>query len=556
MIVKVSPPGNDFGGGAHYLVHGKRDRLDPERVDWIESRNLPTHDAKAAARIMRATARDSDSVQKPVYLLSVSFDPNDPVNRETMRKVADRTLRDLGLQDHQALIVAHRDRAHPHFHIMVNRVHPEQHKVWSNWSDYRRIERSLRQQEVELGLRVVPGRHAPVPEHARTGAERPAPRLERGDAAFVERARREAGPHLAGARSWAELERGLAEHGLSVRVEGRGLVVTDGVQKAKASDIDRAVSRANVERRLGPLGEYRARQAVAGRTLDEHAAQHVDRAPRAPQVQQQRTPQRVPPQQRDVAARTMAEPAPVERVRHPQQPKLAAPERTAPAPADPFFRPPPTHREAARGFSRELRALYADPRAARQAFVEAAQRRGPERAASALGTEPHRFGALRPGADPARSRHAAEAGYDYARQQGTGERPALKQSARLLREADAFEQSERRLARAVEISRTAPRGSAQAAEAARALEVARAAHARLTPVNVQGHVREAAARLMSAQIGKAPEVAAKLAQRLAPMIPATATGLARTAFQIGKEMALGHDPARERQHVRSRGLSL
>ena len=62
-----------------------------------------------------------------------------------------------------------------------------------------------------------------------------------------------------------------------MRVDGRGLVVTDGVRKVKASEIGRAVSRVRLERRLGPLGEYRTRQTVAARTLDERTPR-VDRA--------------------------------------------------------------------------------------------------------------------------------------------------------------------------------------------------------------------------------------------------------------------------------------
>ncbi len=183
MIGKAYKAGTGFKDLAAYLQHG-REGMEPDRVDWVDSRNLPTRDPQAAARIMAATARDTDSVQPPVYHLSISFDPHDPVDRAAMRQVAERTLHELGLQDHQALIVAHRDRAHPHLHVVVNRVHPETHRVWSNSWDYPRIERSMRAMEAELGLRVVPGKHAPVPEHVRHRAPQrePAQRLARGDA--------------------------------------------------------------------------------------------------------------------------------------------------------------------------------------------------------------------------------------------------------------------------------------------------------------------------------------------------------------------------------------
>ena len=116
MIGKAHRLGIGFKGLAAYLERGELDRMDPDRVDWIESRNLPTRDPETAACLMSATARDSERVRKPVYHLSISFDPGDAVDRETMRRVADRTLRDLGLQEHQAVILAHKDRLQPPAH--------------------------------------------------------------------------------------------------------------------------------------------------------------------------------------------------------------------------------------------------------------------------------------------------------------------------------------------------------------------------------------------------------------------------------------------------------
>ncbi|HVH12567.1 MAG TPA: relaxase/mobilization nuclease domain-containing protein [Longimicrobium sp.] len=497
MIGRAHRAGTDFMGLGVYL-----DGNQPDRVDWVESRNLPTRDLECAARLMTATARDSERVRKPVYHLSISFDPGDPVDRETMRRVADRTLRDLGLQGHQAVLVAHRDRQHPHVHIMVNRVHPERGTAWSNSWDYRRIEASLRQQEVELGLRVVPGRHAPVPEHARDRVPERAPERVRGDAAFVERVRAEAGPHLTAARSWAELERGLGGHGLALRMKGRGMVVTDGVREVKASEIDAAASRFRLERRfLDSFTDYRARQAVAGRALDE-------RTRRVPAQVQERTPAPAEPERGAIPTGINRE------QRTPEMHRAPAPTpadlRPPPAPAERHTRPR-TFREAAREFSREARALYVDPAAARHAFLSAAARRGADRAAATFRDESHRFGRLRPGADPARSDRAADAAFEYARQRAASDRAPLKQAAALLREAHDSQ-----------------RGAIRA-------------------VDVQGNIREAASRLMAAQIGKGPEKAAQLAARLAPMVPASAAQLVRQAFDIGKTLAVERDRERERE---------
>ena len=268
MIGKVNRLGSGFRGIVSYLETGTNGKQ-RDRVEWIDTRNLPTADPQTAACIMRATADLSVRTQKPVYHLSISFDPADPVNRAAMRAVADRVLDELGLSEHQALLVAHKDTAHPHVHVVVNRVHPEHGRAWSNSWDYLRIERSLRTLEVELGLRRVPGKHASTPEQQkeRASPER-APRMRpvRGDAAFLREVRGRATPLLETARSWAELERGLAELGLSLRVRGGGLCLSDGEHKVKASEVGRSFSRGNLEKRLGRHSDYRARIAVASAT--------------------------------------------------------------------------------------------------------------------------------------------------------------------------------------------------------------------------------------------------------------------------------------------------
>jgi hypothetical protein len=118
-------------------------------------RNLPTDDPELAAKIMRATASQNVRVSQPVYHLALSFDPRDIVDRAGMERVADRVLAELKLQEYQTIIVAHADRAHPHMHMLVNRVHPETGKVWDRWQDYPAVQRALREEERALGLRAV-----------------------------------------------------------------------------------------------------------------------------------------------------------------------------------------------------------------------------------------------------------------------------------------------------------------------------------------------------------------------------------------------------------------
>ena len=247
--------GGDFAGLFAYLMTGK-DGRHPERVEWTATRNLPFDKPALAPEIMAATADQNLVIRKPVYHLSVSLDPNESLDRRGFERVVDRTLADLGLGKHQALIVAHNDRPHDHVHVMVNTVHPETGRSWRPSFDYARIERSLRQQEQELGLRQVPGRHFALDGQERfRGASRSLPEgafraAERtGKPSFVELARQIVRPDLRRAKSWIEIHRRLDEYGLGLAKRGRGLVLTNGEQTVKLSLVDRQSSLSRLEKR-------------------------------------------------------------------------------------------------------------------------------------------------------------------------------------------------------------------------------------------------------------------------------------------------------------------
>lgn len=285
--------GRRFAGLARYLTHTRGG--EPTRAVWIVGRNLPVDDALLAAKVMQATAAANARVREPVYHVALAFDPGDPVTRDGMERVADRVLRDVGLVGHQVLLVAHADRAHPHVHLMVNRVHPETGRAWDRAHDYRRLEASLRSVERELGLRLVPGRHAPVPDVAAEQPARDDGRLHRlADRALAlaspavcddppdvrtrgERRREmrtDEVPLVARATAlrhvfvtstgWDDLAHTLATAGVRLERRGQGLVVTDGRTAVKASRVARACAMARLDARFGEAYDtWVARRAPA-----------------------------------------------------------------------------------------------------------------------------------------------------------------------------------------------------------------------------------------------------------------------------------------------------
>lgn len=255
MVGKVST-GSSFSGLAQYLTK------DEGRVAWTEPRWMIGTDPQEVAREMEAATLVADSrLEKPVYHVSISFSETDQPTREQMQQAADRVLGELGLGEHQALLVAHEDKGHPHLHVMANRVHPETGKAATVSFDYRRVESVLRELEKEWGMTRVPGHHArdagdPAPNRTQslpTGEVRRARRT--GEAPFPEQVREKMGGDLGRAldesKSWSELRGALARHGYEIKPTPRGMAVTDGERYTKASAVDERLSRPRLEERFG-----------------------------------------------------------------------------------------------------------------------------------------------------------------------------------------------------------------------------------------------------------------------------------------------------------------
>lgn len=168
MIAKIANRGTSFKGAGQYYLHDKREegekiRTSSERVAWTETRNLASNDPDFSLKIMAATAINKDRLKEQagvkktgrkskgeVMAYSLAWHPDEQgkFNKAEMLQAADQSLKALGAHKHQALIVAHQDEKHPHIHIIVNMVNPENGKnlnvsndrkklhKWSN--DYRK----------------------------------------------------------------------------------------------------------------------------------------------------------------------------------------------------------------------------------------------------------------------------------------------------------------------------------------------------------------------------------------------------------------------------------
>ena len=137
MVPSVTKGGASFKGAAVYNLHDKEAET-AERVAWTETVNLITSDPEKATRVMAATAMAQNDLkieagikatgrklEKPVYVYSLSWHPDEQPNKATMVEAARESIKALGVEDRQALTVCHNDEPYPHVHVVLNRVSME-----------------------------------------------------------------------------------------------------------------------------------------------------------------------------------------------------------------------------------------------------------------------------------------------------------------------------------------------------------------------------------------------------------------------------------------------
>lgn len=190
MIPRVASLGHGFAGAGLYYLNDKRQDTQPgrptpgeymlspkqgsvgSRVDFTETRNLPTRDPHKALRCMQWLAANAQDVRlaaaaaaaraagmsyedyvrshnpfrgrrgvKPVYTLSIAWHPtkNEKLSREQMIAAGDEVIRTLGMSDRQCLMVAHTDTPHPHIHLIINRVSPINGKFANVGNDWLKL---------------------------------------------------------------------------------------------------------------------------------------------------------------------------------------------------------------------------------------------------------------------------------------------------------------------------------------------------------------------------------------------------------------------------------
>ena len=151
MIPRVGPGGASFQGAGLYYLHDK-DALTSERVAFTHTLNTHTDSPDRSLKVMAWTAMHQSELkqaagvkatgrklEKPVYTYSLAWAQDETPTPHEMVSAAQDSLKGLGMEDRQAVLVAHNDTEHPHIHVILNRVHPENGKAASTSKDHLKL---------------------------------------------------------------------------------------------------------------------------------------------------------------------------------------------------------------------------------------------------------------------------------------------------------------------------------------------------------------------------------------------------------------------------------
>ncbi len=304
MIAKVQPArkhSSSFKRLQEYLTQ-ERDADTGElllRGDVVMSKNLLGFDT--AAMEMQGVASLNNRCKDAVCHYELAWPPGERPTRPQWTDCALHTMKALGYEGHQFMIVAHDDKKHFHIHIMLNKVHMETLRAHTPYRDWFTLDAAVRYLEAKHGWTHTPGpmqwdeesKKAVLQSKSERRALRSAQQHPSGAAAQFEHyqdqesfqtyVRREIAPRVCTLLTrqnvtWDDLHRLLSKAHLRLEKGESGgytVLAIDHNIRVKASDVFRnnfagKINRQATEAALGPW----TLPSTSGYEADQHAAQH------------------------------------------------------------------------------------------------------------------------------------------------------------------------------------------------------------------------------------------------------------------------------------------
>ena len=260
-----------------------------ERVEAIRVTNCSNEEPGIAlAEIANIQERNTSSKTDKTYHLIVSFPPGEKPTPAQLHDIEDKLCEAIGLADHQRISAVHNDKDHFHFHVAINKVHPQTFKTITPYFDQPRLQAACI--ELEKKHALTPTNHQmPERSQGKLNGRAEAMELQGKQQSLIQWVRDEAGPALLKAqetgRGWQDLHKAAATYGLEIKPRGAGLVIAvagDKYARVKPSEIDRRLSFGALTSKWGAFQEPRGPQPAPERAYP--CAPVLTRSPATPEL--------------------------------------------------------------------------------------------------------------------------------------------------------------------------------------------------------------------------------------------------------------------------------
>ena len=236
-------------------------------VFHVGTKNLNSPPEKAYLE-MEGLSYENVRCKNPVLHFILSWRDYESPTNEQVDEAVNIALKELDLQDCQALWALQSDTNNLHVHVAVNRISPDTFRAVraaGGWTK-KALERAARKIEISQGWEIERSGRYEVNSSGQIFEKKEIPNPEisqiardieahTGTESLERQAKREIAKILETATSWDELHRKLASKGYELERKGNGAVLKQGDRALKLSNVSRNSSFSKLEQKLGKYQE-------------------------------------------------------------------------------------------------------------------------------------------------------------------------------------------------------------------------------------------------------------------------------------------------------------
>jgi hypothetical protein len=272
------PENDNYGELARYIADS---RHDGEKVLMCWSAGCDFENYMAGIREVEATqAKHTRSNLSKTYHLVVSFRPEDEakLSAGAFTDIEKAFAQALGYEGHQRHCGVHKNTDHLHLHLAFNMVDKEKFRRRTPYYDYYKLSQVCREMEKKYGLSVDRGIEPDSPKkEGQASARVKAIEAQSGQESlfgYIARHKDNILKEIEAAASWSDVHAAFLKRGLLLKPSGNGLTIQDryGKHRAKPSQIDRGLSKSNLEKRFGGYQPPTAEQLRDIKALETYSA--------------------------------------------------------------------------------------------------------------------------------------------------------------------------------------------------------------------------------------------------------------------------------------------